>query len=58
MKYIAHFWTHADFANVFLFFIPFDSLRPVRTVNNAMSIVYKTDLIHRGDRSLPSTQRS
>ena len=56
MKYIAHFWTNADFANVFLFFIPFDSLRPVRTVNNAMSIVYKRDLIHRGDRSLPTTQ--
>lgn len=58
MKYIAHFWTHADFANVFLIFIPAKSLRPVRTVNNAMSIVYKTDLIHREIEALPSSQRS
>lgn len=52
MKYTAHFWNNADFANDFLTFPPFESLRPVWAVNIGMPIVYKTELIHRGDISL------
>lgn len=48
MKYIAYFLALVDFAN----FLPSESLRSVWAVNNAMSIVYKTELIHGGDRSL------
>lgn len=40
------------FCQCFSILSSLESLRPVRAVKNAMPIVYKTDLIHRGDRSL------